>query len=107
SMPSCVVICRSSKPTSRKGKVLLINAFNEVTRERAQSFLTDAHIARIVRIYRAFRDEPGFARVVTLNEFRAEDGNLNIATYVAPAAADTPMRANRTPVVEEMNAWLE
>ena len=47
-MEACVVICRTAKPKARKDKILLINAVNEVTRERAQSFLTDDHIERIV-----------------------------------------------------------
>ena len=37
-MEACVVICRMNKPQARRKKVLLINAVNEVTRERAQSF---------------------------------------------------------------------
>ena len=34
-MEACVVICRTAKPRVRKGKILFINAVNEVTRERA------------------------------------------------------------------------
>jgi type I restriction enzyme M protein len=85
-MEACVVICRTSKPKARKNKILLINAVNEVTRERAQSFLTDDHIERIVQAYEQFKDEPGFTRVATLEEIRAKDGNLSIPLYVAPAS---------------------
>jgi len=42
-MEACVVICRAAKPKARQGRILFINAINEVTRERAQSFLTDGH----------------------------------------------------------------
>ena len=49
--------------SARKGRILFINAVNEVTRERAQSFLTDDHIERIVKAYEKFKDEPGFTRV--------------------------------------------
>ena len=89
-MEACVVICRTGKPKARRGKILLINAVNEVTRERAQSFLTDDHIERIVNAYEHFRDEPGFARVAALEEIRAKDGNLSIPLYVAPARSATP-----------------
>jgi type I restriction enzyme M protein len=78
--------CRTVKPKARWGKILLINAVNEVTRERAQSFLTDDHIERIVSAYEKFKDEPGFARVVTLEAIRAKDGNLSIPLYVTPTA---------------------
>ena len=77
-----MVICRSKKPKARKGKVLFINAVNEVTRERAQSFLTDPHIERVVKAYRDFATEPGFAHVAPLEEMRGKAGSLNIALYV-------------------------
>src|SRR4249919_3725428 len=59
-MEACFVICRTAKAKERRNKILFINAVNEVTRERAQSFLTDDHIARIVQAYEAFKDEPSF-----------------------------------------------
>ena len=34
-MEACIVVCRISKPRERRGKILFINAVNEVTRERA------------------------------------------------------------------------
>src|SRR5690606_14399315 len=56
-MEACVVICRTRQPEERRGRILFVNAVNEVTRERAQSFLTDEHIERIAGAYRAFSDE--------------------------------------------------
>jgi type I restriction enzyme M protein len=81
-MEACVLICRTQKPKERRGRILFINAVNEVARERAQSFLTDEHIKRIVTAYQEFKDEPGFTRVVSIEELRAKDGNLSIALYV-------------------------
>jgi type I restriction enzyme M protein len=37
-MEACIVICRTAKAKERRNKILFINAVNEVTRERAQSF---------------------------------------------------------------------
>ena len=84
-MEACVVICRTAKPKERQGKIIFINAVSEVTRERAQSFLTDGHVERIVQAYVQFKDEPGFSRVAMLEEIRAREGNLSIPQYVAPA----------------------
>jgi type I restriction enzyme M protein len=84
-MEACIVICRSKKPADRAGKVLFIDALKEVTRERAQSFLTPEHIDRIAEAYRSFRDEKGFAAVATLNELRERDSNLSIPLYVRRA----------------------
>jgi type I restriction enzyme M protein len=88
-MEACVVICRSKKPKDRKGKVLFIDAINEVSRERAQSFLAPAHIDRIVGAFKGFVDEDGFAAVATLEEIAAQKNNLSIPLYVKRAGAAT------------------
>ena len=84
SMEACVVVCRMRKPPDRRGKVLFIDAVREVARERAQSFLTVEHQERILKAYRAFGDEPGFADVATDEQVLANDGNLSIRRYVRP-----------------------
>jgi len=84
-MEACVVICRMNKPAERKGKVLFINAVNEVTRERAQSFLTDDHIQHIADAYRDFAEEDGFAKIVGIDEIRDKSSNLSIPLYVRTA----------------------
>lgn len=81
-MESCVLVCNRNKPASRKGKVLFIDAVNEVTRERAQSFLTEAQQQRILVAYKEFADEPGFAKVATLADIEANANNLSIPLYV-------------------------
>ena len=81
-MESCIVVCNRNKPTARKHKVLFIDALNEVTRERAQSFLKPEHQLRILDACQAFADQPGFAKVVTLTELQAQACNLSIPLYV-------------------------
>jgi len=85
-MEACVVICRTHKPNARKGKVLLIDAVHELARERAQSFLKPEHQARILDAYKAFTDDPGFAKVATTKEILEKESNLSIPRYVRPAA---------------------
>jgi type I restriction enzyme M protein len=81
-MQSCIVVCRASKPKEHRNKILFIDAVSEVTREHSQSFLTDAHIGHVVSAYHGFRDEPGFARVVGIDEIRRNNHILNIPLYV-------------------------
>ncbi len=81
-MEACIVICRTEKAPERRGRILFINAVSEVTRERAQSFLKEAHIQKIVDAYHRFEDIDGFARVVSIDEIRANHANLNIPLYV-------------------------
>jgi len=109
-MEACVVVCRTSKPKARKNKILLINAVNEVTRERAQSFLTDDHIERIVKACSKFTDIAGFAQVVSVKDILAKDGNLSIPLYVSaePAQnADGTLETSVTALPDALNAWLK
>ncbi|MCX6067250.1 MAG: N-6 DNA methylase, partial [Chloroflexi bacterium] len=81
-MEACIVICRMNKPAERRGRVLFINAVDEVTRERSMSYLKPQHQQCIADAYHAFADVDGFAKVATLDEIRANDGNLSIPLYV-------------------------
>ena len=86
-MESCVVVCNRRKPAARKGKVLFIDALSEVTRERAQSFLTPKQQERILKTFRAFAAEAGFSAVATLAEIAANNANLSIPLYVKRVSA--------------------
>lgn len=81
-MEACVVICRTNKPKDRQGKILFIDAVNEVARVQAQSFLKAEHQSRILNAYQTFTDEPGFATVAALAEVAAQDYSLSIPLYV-------------------------
>ena len=107
-MEACVVICRAVKPNARKGRILFINAINEVTRERAQSFLTDDHIERVVKAYGSFKDESGFTHVVTLKEIQKQGGSLNIPLYVATpeSASAVTARTTGSAISESLSAWI-
>lgn len=87
-MEACVVICRAQKPQERRGRILFIDAVHEIARERAQSFLKPVHQEHILKAYRAFADEPGFARLATVEEVLAKDGNLSIPRYVRPTLGE-------------------
>ena len=81
-MESCLLICRMNKPKERKGKVLFINAVNEVKRENAFSFLTEKHIEKIHDAYEKFDDIEGFAKVMTNADLLAAKSDLTISRYV-------------------------
>ncbi len=86
-MEACVVFCRSKKPAERRRKVLLIDAVNEVTRERAMSTLRPEHQARIEAAYAAYADEEGFAKLATVEEIAAQGFSLSIPLYVRRQAS--------------------
>lgn len=97
-MESCIVICNRRKQAGRAGRVIFIDAANEVTRERAQSFLTGDQQQRILSAYKRFADVPGFANVATLAEISAKAGNLSIPLYVRRTAPAPSTDSNGAPV---------
>ena len=109
SMQSCIVICRTNKAPKQKRKILFIDAVNEVTRERTQSFLTRAHINRVVQALRQFKTEEGFAKAATLEDIKANHWSLNIPLYVQTAATKTLVQkdSGNTSVDAGLDAWLK
>ncbi|HLO16075.1 MAG TPA: class I SAM-dependent DNA methyltransferase [Anaerolineales bacterium] len=81
-MEACVVVCRKDKPAKRRGKVIFIDALNEVTRERSMSYLRPEHQDHIANAYHDFKDIESFAKVASVDEILANDSNLSIPLYV-------------------------
>lgn len=81
-MISCVMICNANKPQERKGKILFIDAENEVTRKNAQSFLEPKHISRMLDAYQNFSNEVGYSQVATIDEIKNEGCKLSVSLYV-------------------------
>lgn len=81
-MEACIVICRKKKPAINRGKVLFVNAVNQVKRERSESFLTPDQIENINKTYKDFKDVTDFAKVVNLSEIERNMYNLSIPLYV-------------------------
>jgi type I restriction enzyme M protein len=104
-MEACVVICRTAKPKARRNKILFINAVNEVTRERAQSFLKEEHIQRILKTYQKFEDVDGFARAVPLDELRSNNSNLSIPLYVRAKTNGVTSQADDKPMAKVIEEW--
>ena len=102
-MEACVVICRTQKAPERRGRILFIDAVQEVARERAQSFLKPVHQERILKAYQAFADEPGFAKVATVEEVLANDGSMSIPLYVRSDLQAT----GRDPDGDLRSVWAE
>jgi type I restriction enzyme M protein len=85
--PGAIIIFRKNKPADRKGKILFINASNEFIKHptvRKLNSLSDENIKRIAEAYRKFEDIAGFCKVVSIEEVRSKDYNLNVTLYVMP-----------------------
>lgn len=101
-MEACIVICRTTKEATRRGKILFINAVKEVTRKNAQSYLEDEHISHMVSAYRNYTDEENYARVVAEEEIAEHDYSLNIALYVRDGVITEPVLS----IQECVDDWM-
>ena len=97
-----------------KGKIIFINASNEYRQHpevRKLNQLGDDHIERIVKAYREFKDSDGFSRVVSLDEIRENDYNLNVTLYVFPVEdveeVDIKAEWNKLREIEEEISKIE
>ena len=91
-IPACLLVLRApgAKPPERKGKVLFINADAEVSETRGQTFILPEHIEKIVSAWQQYADVDGFARVISREELRENDDNLNIRRYADNAPPPDP-----------------
>ena len=81
-MEACIMICKTKKASERVGKVLFIDAKNEITRKDSFSFLEPKHIKKIVEAYEKFDFIDGFATVETNENLLKNNSSLSVHFYV-------------------------
>lgn len=104
-MEACLLICRMQKPTQRKGKILFINAVDEVRRDKTISMLEEKHINKIFKAYKEYKDIPGFAKVVSNEQILENGATLNISQYVS--RLEVKVDAPKQTLEELLAAWQE
>jgi hypothetical protein len=90
-LAACILVFRETKPEDHRNKVLFIDASREYKTGRAQNELLPEHVSSIHRWHEDYVDVEGVCRVVTLDETRENDSNLNIPRYVEPVLEEETM----------------
>ena len=93
------------KPAQRKGKILFINAVDEVRRNKTISMLEEKHIDKIFKAYKDYKDITGFAKVVDNKDILENGATLNISQYVS--RLEVRDDAPRQSLGELMEEWKE
>jgi type I restriction enzyme M protein len=83
-MESCLLICKTKKRPNQKGKILFINAVNEVKRENSTSYLTLEQIQKIFTTYLDYLNNDGFSIVINNKKIEENNWNLSISLYIRP-----------------------
>lgn len=82
SMESCLLVCRMKKPKERKGKIIFIDAKEELRIERTNAWLEPQHIKKISDAYWKFKDAEGLVKIVSNKEVLDNNGNMSLQLYV-------------------------
>jgi len=81
-IPAAILFINRNKASDRKGKVLVVNGEKEIIPGKNQNSLSEANIERLAAAVHRYEDEDLLCRVVTLEEIRDNDHNLNLTRYV-------------------------
>lgn len=100
-LAACVMVFKQNKEAHKKGKVLFIDASDQVRVGRAQNFLEPEHVRQIFSWQQDWQDVENHVKVTTIDEIKENDYNLNIPLYVEKVIEDN------LPSVEEALADLK
>ncbi len=81
-MEACLLITKTNKAKRKKGKVLIINAVNEVRQESNIGYLEPSHIQKIFNAYQDFETKDNFALLVDKQDMLDKYANMAINLYV-------------------------
>jgi type I restriction enzyme M protein len=82
-VPAVILQLNKDKPTERKGQILLVNASAHFVKEKRKNVLTEEGIAAITGVCKQWETRGDFSRVVTLEEARSNDYNLNPDVFIS------------------------
>jgi type I restriction enzyme M protein len=81
-MEAMILVGNNNKSPERKGKVLFINGKDDVIDNKGLAYLTNQHIDKFYKAFKAFEEIPHYAKVASLEEILSHNGNMNINFYV-------------------------
>ncbi len=87
--PGIIVVLNRSKPASRKGKIVLVNASAEFKKGQPKNFIPEEGIRKIADAFIKAEDVPNFVKVITTAEAAGNDYNLAPSRYIGSANEET------------------
>ena len=87
-LAACILVFRARKDKAHRGKVLFIDAADQVKKGRAQNTLEQEHIDTIFKWYSDNVDVKNHVKVATYEDIKGNGYNLNIPLYVEKEIED-------------------
>ena len=111
-IPAALLIINKKKHEDRKGKVLFINGELEYQEGKNQNKLREQDIEKIVSVFDGYEEINRYSKVVSLDEIRENDYNLNIRRYAdtSPPPENFDVRAilqGGVPVCEVEDEYIQ
>lgn len=100
SIPACILVLKKCRV--HDNDILFIDASQHFEKSGNQNSLTDAHVEKIVDVYRKREAIDKYAYVASLDEVRENDHNLNIPRYIDTFEEEEPVDLKA--VVKHLNA---
>jgi len=89
SIPTCILVFKKCREDSEN--VLFIDASNEFEKIKAQNYLTDENINKIIITFKERTTIDKYSHLATLDEIKENDYNLNIPRYVDTFEDEEPI----------------
>ncbi len=89
SIPTCILVFKKCREDS--DNVLFIDASAHFEKIKAQNYLTDENVQKIVDTYKNRSEEDKYSHLAPLSEIRENDYNLNIPRYVDTFEEEEPI----------------
>ncbi len=83
-MEACLLITKTKKDADKKGKILFINAVQEVKQDKNMGYLKQEHIDKIFSAYTNFTNQEDFALLIDTSDVLEKGGNMAINLYIRP-----------------------
>jgi type I restriction enzyme M protein len=80
----CILVFRNLKKKIEKDNVLMIDATSLFESGRAQNYLRDTHIEKILDIFVHRKEVKHISKIVTRGEITDKDYDLSLSKYIAP-----------------------
>ena len=87
-LAACVMVFKQNKDEEKKGRVLFIDASDQVRVGRAQNYLEPEHVNQIFEWFNSFKDVENYVKVASKLDLEENDYNLNIPLYVEKIIED-------------------
>ncbi|MCG8421196.1 MAG: type I restriction-modification system subunit M [Proteobacteria bacterium] len=100
--PGILVLLNRQKSGEQNGQVLVVNASQVFARRGAKNYIPDEGIDRIVDVYRSWKQEETFSRIVSVEQIADSDYNIMPPRYVH--RADTRTHRPVAEILADMDA---